>query len=150
MEYWALAIAILSAIFSGLAWWSNRRQAVASVEMVGIERARQAAESIDAASAQIVPQLAARGSESRFFRNIVLRNVGRASALSLEASIEPIAGSYLEVIDHGNFPCDVPPGAAVTLVLYRQEVTGPQRVAVCLTWIDGTGPRTERTMVSLI
>src|SRR5664280_2529558 len=117
MEYWALAIAILSAIFSGLAWWSNRRQAVASVEMVGIERERQAAESIEAASAQIVPELAPGGSESRFFRNIGLRNVGRATAVSLEASIEPISGSHLEVTDHGNFPCDVPPGAAVTLVL---------------------------------
>lgn len=150
MESWALAIAILSAIFSGLAWWSTRRQAVASLEMVEIERARHAAESIETSAAQIVPELAAGGAASRFIRIIDLRNAGRATAVSLEATIDPTDTSPLEVIDHGNFPCDVPPGASVSLVLHRQSVDGPQRVAICLTWIDGTGPRTERTTVSLV
>ena len=150
MEIWALAIAILSAIFSGLAWWSTRRQAVASLEMVRIERARHAAESIEASAAQIVPELAAGGAESRFISTIDLRNAGRATAVSLEATIEPMATSPLQIIDHGNFQCDVQPGTSVSLVLHRTSVTGPQRVAICLTWIDGTGPRTERTTVSLI
>jgi hypothetical protein len=148
MEKWALAIAVLSALFSALAWWSNRRQAVASVEMVGIERKRDADEATEAAMAKIVPESVAAG--PRLTYTVQLRNVGRATAVSLEAKVEAGGPNSVGVLQHSNFPCDVEPGTSASLVLLRPSTTAPLRALLVLTWIDGSGPRTEKTTVSLL
>lgn len=141
----ALAVALLSALFAGLAWRETRKQATASRDMVNIEQKRDTSAVERARAARVVPRIVReRDDKGRMKSRLQVVNEGEAIARGVEVGLEPIEGEegHLPLFLDHTFPCDLPSGH--TAEVHLTVVMGSAaRVRLTTTWADDRGRQQE-------
>lgn len=135
-------VSVLSAFFAGLAWWQSRRQAIASAEMVDIERGRVERQAIEAQSARVTIGVD-RGS-------IKLQNIGQSVARSVNFVPDIRIGDSgsMPHFDLSMFPCDLQPGHEIR-VHFVEVAASVGRLQVGLSWVDERGRQQEFMLLAL-
>lgn len=155
----SLGIAVVSALFAGLAWKETKRMADSAEEGLGIERARDKRAEDEKLSAHVSVSVAWERTP-RFNSNepengravFRITNTGPAVAqmVSLEAEGQYGTTTQLppEALDPSPLPCDISPKQSVDqrfIVLGGAET----KYRVSAKWTDGTGSHESHFQLSL-
>lgn len=137
MEYVAIAISLAALVISLLARRDTKRQADAAVRDVALAELQREEDQTAKRSADVSAHTTRAGGDPV----LVVCNSGRAVARRVAVAIEVPIGDRgaPPIMDLDRFPCDLAPGADVTVGLMLLFGTA-ERLQISVTWTDELGP----------